>query len=109
MPEQPKKENGKFRIELIRPGCINCEACNKLKPEFWELDENDKKTHLINSQKKITPNGIILKEWVYTDDLANHLFIAECCPVKIIHVYNNETNEKLDGFELIDGPKPQKK
>lgn len=85
----------KYKLELIRPPCIYCCACEKLCPKYWvvgsrgDLKADIKKGHI---KKK---NGIIIKETLEINDLMNNINIAKACPMNIIHIYNLKNNTKL--------------
>ena len=93
--QQPEaKKEGKYRLELIVPGCIMCGACQKMNPYDWSWNDNQK-AELINGEKIFAGNGTLIKEKKFVDDLKNNVIVAECCPVKVIHVFENATNKKL--------------
>ncbi len=88
-----------YRIVFERKGCIGAAACAAVAPEFWEMKE-DGKADLIGH--KLDENGnqvLVIKESQLTDKMKNALTLnkeaAEVCPVQVIHIYDNETGEKL--------------
>ncbi|MBS3148135.1 ferredoxin [Candidatus Woesearchaeota archaeon] len=98
MADSHKKEK-RYRVVFDRKNCIGAAACAAVAPEFWEMKE-DGKADLIGF--KVDKNGnqyIILAENQMTSELKNALALnkeaAEVCPVQVIHIYDDETGEKL--------------
>ncbi len=88
-----------YRIVYDRKACIGAAACAAVAPEFWEMKE-DGKAHLIGG--KVDEHGhevLVIKEGQLTDKMKSALTLnkeaAEVCPVQVIHVYDEETGEKL--------------
>ena len=88
-----------YKIVYDRKGCIGAAACAAVSPEFWEM-KDDGKAHLIGS--KTDENGhevLIIKESQMTDNMKkafeSNKEAAEVCPVQVIHIYDEETGEKL--------------
>ena len=93
MPEK------RYRIVYDRKGCIGAAACAAVSPEFWEMKE-DGKAHLIGSKTDENGNEIlIITESQLTPGMKKALDsnkdAAEVCPVNVIHIYDEETGEKL--------------
>ena len=83
-----------YKIVYQRAGCIECGACAKLVPDFWTLEQTeDMKADLIGGIPKISKNGIVLKQTLEVDSLNPHWVAYECCPVKVIKLFDNKTNE----------------
>lgn len=81
----------KYRLELIRPPCIYCGACEKLNPKHWVLNSRgDLKADLKGGTLEKNKQGLILKETLKIDELGENINIAKACPMKIIHVYNQK-------------------
>ena len=93
------KNEKRYRVVFDRKNCIGAAACAAVAPQFWEMKE-DGKADLIGF--KVDKNGhqyIILKENQLTSELKNALALnkeaAEVCPVQVIHIYDEDTGEKL--------------
>ena len=93
------KKEKKYRVVFDRKGCIGAAACAAVSPEFWEMKE-DGKADLIGH--KVDEQGnqyIVLTENQLTPELKNALQLnkeaAEVCPVQVVHIYDDETGEKL--------------
>jgi ferredoxin len=85
----------KYRIELIRPPCIYCGACEKLCPQTWIMNSrNDLKADIKKSITK-KKEELIIKETLEVDNLKNNLNAAKACPMNIIHIYDIKKNIKL--------------
>jgi len=83
-----------FKIVYQRAGCIECGACVKLVPDFWTLNEtDDMKADLIGGKKTISKNGTVLKEELDVDGLDPHWIAYECCPIKVIKLFDNKTGK----------------
>lgn len=76
----------KFKIQQDRDQCIACGACWTTCPAFWEQSDDGKSTLKGNSN-----NALDIEE----KDLECNKKAAESCPVKIIHITNAETGEKV--------------
>lgn len=98
MAGEHKKEK-RFRVVFDRKNCIGAAACAAVAPEFWEMKE-DGKADLIGY--KVDENGhqyLILTENQMTPSMKRALELnkeaAEVCPVQVIHIYDEDTGEKL--------------
>jgi len=81
----------KYKVVLNRPECIGAAACVAVAPKFWKLME-DGKVNLLGGKF----NGSNMELIVETEeDLALMVESAQVCPVSVIHVYNEETGEKI--------------
>jgi len=94
-----EKKDKKYKIVYDQKACIGAAACAAVSPEFWEMKE-DGKAHLKGSHKDDKGNQVlIIKESQMTDKMKSALAAnkeaAEVCPVQVIHVYDEETGEKL--------------
>ena len=81
----------KWKIDHDRPNCIGCAACAAVAPEFWEMKE-DGKSSVINAQTD--DRGWEVLE-IEEKDVEKNKEAAESCPVNVIHLTNQETNEKV--------------
>ncbi|MFQ5620826.1 MAG: ferredoxin [Candidatus Nanoarchaeia archaeon] len=81
----------KYKIDHDRPNCIGCGACAAMSPDHWEMDD-DGKSNIINGTR--LDNGCEAKE-IEQNDYETNFEAAECCPVNVIHLTNNETKEKI--------------
>jgi len=89
----------KYKIVYDRKGCIGAAACAAVSPEFWEM-KDDGKAHLIGSKTDEDGNEVlIITESQMTDGvkkaLESNKEAAEVCPVQVIHIYDEETGEKI--------------
>ena len=94
-----EKKEKKYRIVYDRKNCIGAAACAAVAPEFWEMKE-DGKAHLIGGKTDENGNEIlIITEKQMTDKMKSALQLnkeaAEVCPVQVIHIYDEQTGEKL--------------
>lgn len=88
-----------YRIVFDRKNCIGAAACAAVAPEFWVMNE-DGKADLVGF--KLDENGnqvLIVKESQLSPSGKNVLALnkeaAEVCPVQVIHIFDDETGEKL--------------
>ncbi len=70
-----------YKIEQERDKCISCGACASACPENWEMKDDGK-----SAPKKTE----ISEEEFECNNLA-----ASGCPVNIIHIINQETQEQI--------------
>ncbi|MBI4145787.1 ferredoxin [Candidatus Woesearchaeota archaeon] len=89
----------RFRVVFDRKNCIGAAACAAVAPEFWEMKE-DGKADLIGHKVDEQGNQVlILAEHQMTPTMKKALELnkeaAEVCPVQVIHIYDDETGEKL--------------
>lgn len=88
----------RYRIVFDRSACIGAAACAAIAPEFWVMNDDGKadlvghktedgKQVLVVTEKQLTPEG---KSVLQLNKEA-----AEVCPVQVIHIYDDETGEKL--------------
>lgn len=75
----------KYKIKYNREGCIGAFTCVQQAPQLFSEGE-DGKADLIGG-----PEELIIEE----KDIKSALEAAEVCPVRVIEVYNEETEEKL--------------
>ena len=94
------KEEKKYKIVFDRKACIGAAACAAVCPEFWEM-KDDGKAHLIGS-KSLDNNDkqeLVIKEKQLTkakkSALACNKEAAEDCPANVIHIFDEDTGEKL--------------
>jgi len=86
-----------FKIVFQRAGCIECGACAKLVPEFWDMKKTpDMKADLIGGTDTLSKNGVILKQTLDVDGKDPHWIAYECCPVKVIKLFDNATNKLVE-------------
>jgi ferredoxin len=93
------KKEKTYKIVFDRKNCIGAAACAAVAPEFWVI-KDDGKADLIGN--KVDDNGnqfLIIKESQLSKEGKNVLMLnkeaAEVCPVQVIHVYDNDTGEKI--------------
>ena len=89
----------KYTIELVRVGCIECGACAKMAPKFWEMDKKDDKANLKNATERRIKDNVVMNETIQTDDIKGYdgyFQSAKCCPVRVIHIIDNETGKKIE-------------
>jgi len=94
-----EKKERTYRIVFERKNCIGAAACAAVAPEFWVM-KDDGKADLVGH--KLDDNGnqiLIIKESQLSKEGKNVLAVnkeaAEVCPVQVIHIYDEETGEKL--------------
>ncbi|PIN76151.1 hypothetical protein COV18_00870 [Candidatus Woesearchaeota archaeon CG10_big_fil_rev_8_21_14_0_10_37_12] len=99
LSNQGQIKEKRYKIVYDRLACIGAAACAAVAPEFWEMDE-DGKAKLIGAETD--ENGreiLIITENQMTQTMKKALELnleaAEVCPVQVIHVYDEETGEKL--------------
>ena len=85
----------KYRVEYRREGCIGATVCVGYAPEEWELSDGDGLANLKGADKE----GEIWVKHLDVDDIEPNKMAAECCPVRVIKVVNEETGEVLVNFE----------
>ena len=94
-----KNSTGKgspFTIVYHRAGCIECGACAKLVPDFWTLHEGtDSKADLIGGHDIVSKNGVVMKQTLDVDSIEPHWIARECCPVKVIKLFDNSTGTEV--------------
>ncbi len=71
----------KYRIDHDRPNCIGCAACAAVLPENWKMNE-DGKSDVINPEFE-------------EKDFERNKEAADCCPVNVIHIINNENKKRV--------------
>ncbi|HLC85224.1 MAG TPA: ferredoxin [Candidatus Nanoarchaeia archaeon] len=82
-----------FQIVYHRAGCIECGACAKLVPDFWKMNPEDNKAVLIGGTDIKSQNGVIMKQTLDVDGIEPHWVAFECCPIKVIKLYDKQTNQ----------------
>jgi len=89
-----EKSSKPYKIVYQRAGCIECGACAKMVPDFWDMHStDDMKADLIGSISIKSKNGIVLKQELEVDSLDPHWVAYECCPIKVIKLFDTKTNE----------------
>lgn len=108
----------KYKVVFDKKACIGAAACAAVAPDYWEMQE-DGKAHLIDSDE-VEPGKEVLyltKELMgkklrdavdaaeslsderldaaLDDAREKNIEAAEVCPVQVIHVFDEETGEKL--------------
>ena len=93
------KKEKTYKIVFDRKNCIGAAACAAVAPDFWVM-KDDGKADLIGH--KVDENGmqvLIVKESQLSKEGKNVLAVnkeaAEVCPVQVIHIYDNDTNERI--------------
>lgn len=82
----------KYKIELDRDGCIGADVCEAVCPKHWKMAD-DGKVDLIGSVKE--PNGEFYTKEIDQEDFESMKLAADGCPVKVIHIQNKDTGEKI--------------
>lgn len=82
----------KFKIELDRDGCIGAAVCEAVCPKHWKMAD-DGKVDLLGSQKQ-GGEEIYFKD-IDQEDYESMKVAADGCPVKVIHIQNKDTGEKI--------------
>jgi ferredoxin len=88
-----------YRIVFDRKNCIGAAACAAVAPEFWVM-KDDGKADLVGAKTDENGNQVlIVKESQLSKEGKNVLAVnkdaAEVCPVQVIHIYDEETGQKL--------------
>ena len=88
-----------YKVVYDRKVCIGAAACAAVAPDFWEMKEDGKADLIGHSVDKDGNQILIIKESQLTKEMKKMLDVqkeaAEVCPVQAIHIYDNETGEKL--------------
>ena len=89
----------KYRVVFDKKACIGAAACAAVAPEYWEMKE-DGKAELVGSTVDKDGNEVlVLSHDKLGEKLQSALELnkeaAEVCPVQVIHIYDDETGEKL--------------
>ncbi|MBI4033186.1 MAG: ferredoxin [Candidatus Blackburnbacteria bacterium] len=84
-----------YRIEYLRPACIQCKACAKLNPQFWSIDEKDGRADLKGAKIEKNKEGRVLKETLEIEEIQGNHIVAEACPIKCINVYDQESGKRI--------------
>ncbi|MFH1443424.1 MAG: ferredoxin [Candidatus Micrarchaeota archaeon] len=82
----------KYTIELDRDGCIGAAVCEAVCPKHWKMAD-DGKVDLADSVKG--DKGEFYTKEVDEADFESMKMAADGCPVKVIHITNKDTGEKL--------------
>lgn len=89
----------KYRIVYDRGVCIGAAACAAVAPEFWKMSADGKADLVGHETDERGRQVLIVTESQMTDEMKSALELnkeaAEVCPVQAIHVYDEETGEKL--------------
>lgn len=93
------KADKKYRVVYDRKACIGAAACAAVAPEFWKM-EDDGKAKLIGGHVDKDGNEVlIITGKQMTAEMKSALELnkeaAEVCPVQVIHIFDDETGEKL--------------
>lgn len=84
--EQPSHAEAKparkrYRVSFDRAACIGAATCVSVYPEQWSLDNEGK--------------AVFAKEFFDKEEYAKQLEAAQVCPTNAIHIYDEETGEKI--------------
>lgn len=71
-----------IRIEFRREKCIGCYYCNEVAPYRWDIDEEDGRSLLIDSEEKNSIHSLVISDDEYEDNME----AALQCPMGIIDV-----------------------
>ncbi|MEK6843092.1 MAG: ferredoxin [Candidatus Micrarchaeota archaeon] len=82
----------KFKIEYDRDGCIGAAVCEAVCPKHWKMAD-DGKVNLLESTKQ-EGEEVYIKD-IEEADFESMKVAADGCPVKVIHMQNKDTGEKL--------------
>ncbi|MFH0971033.1 MAG: ferredoxin [Candidatus Micrarchaeota archaeon] len=82
---------GKYKIDLDRDGCIGAAVCEAVCPKHWKMAD-DGKVNLAGGEKG---DGEFYSKEIDQEDFESMKLAADGCPVKVIHITNKETGEKL--------------
>ncbi len=93
------EDKKKYKVVFDRKACIGAAACAAVAPDFFEM-EDDGKAHLVKSEKDKDGNEVLFLTTKLSPDelkkaLKENKEAAEVCPVQVIHVYDDESGEKL--------------
>lgn len=82
----------KYKVELDRDGCIGAAVCEAVCPKHWKMAD-DGKVDLIGSTK--SAEGEFYSKEIEQEDYESMKMAADGCPVKVIHIQNKDTGEKI--------------
>lgn len=71
-----------IRITFQRNKCIGCYYCNEIAPYRWDIDEDDGKSLLIDSEENRDFFTLVISDDEYEDNLE----ASVQCPVGVINV-----------------------
>ncbi|RJQ21023.1 hypothetical protein C4580_03305 [Candidatus Woesearchaeota archaeon] len=96
---EPVKKGRRFRIVFDKKNCIGAAACAAVAPEFWVM-KDDGKADLVGHRVDEDGNQVlVVSETELTPEGKRVLDLnkeaAEVCPVQVIHIYDDETGEKI--------------
>ena len=92
MERTPPLIGKRYRVEYDREGCIGAAACMAVMPKRW-LIVDDGKADLLGA----TRDEKNLKHTLVIDDteLEHMKESAESCPVNVIHIIDEATDERV--------------
>lgn len=89
----------KYRVVYDREACIGAAACAAVAPEFWKMADDGKADLVGHTRDEDGKQVLIIDGDALGEELKKrlelHVEAAEVCPVQAIHVYDEETGEKL--------------
>ncbi|MFH1443711.1 MAG: ferredoxin [Candidatus Micrarchaeota archaeon] len=82
----------KFKVELDRDGCIGAAVCEAVCPKHFKMAD-DGKVDMPGSLKH--PEGEVYEKEIGQEDYESMKLAADGCPVKVIHIQNKDTGERI--------------
>jgi ferredoxin len=84
----------RYKVVYERKNCIGAGSCISVFPERWKMNSRDDKADLIGGKEETKEKEVWIVEFTL-DEFENFKLSAEMCPVNVIHIYDQETNEKI--------------
>ena len=84
----------KYKVVYERKNCIGAGSCVSVFPERWKMNSFDDKADLLGGKEEVKGKD----EWIVEftlDEFESFKLSADVCPVNVIHIYDQETGEKL--------------
>ena len=90
LAEQKKR----YKVVYDRPNCIGVLTCVAFYSGRWATNKQDGKADLVGGKEDPSSPGTWVLEFT-EEELEKFKVSADVCPVKVIHIFDMETNEEI--------------
>lgn len=87
-------EKKRYKVVYDRANCIGVLTCVAFYPNRWETNKQENKADLVGGKEEANSPGTWVLEFT-EEELEKFKASADVCPVKVIHIFDLETNEEI--------------
>ena len=84
----------RYKVVYDKANCIGVLTCIAFYPDRWVINKQENKADLVGGKEDSNSPGTWTLEFT-EEELERFKASADVCPVKVIHIFDLETNEEI--------------